>query len=204
MGRLICFSGLDGSGKTTQAVSFSDWLNENGVNSIVYHTKNLENKRNDIMIKTLSYLKKKKLKLESEKIKGIYAAFTFDDIIQNIVKPDLENHDVVVIDRYLETQYFIYKLKGIDTEYSEQILDGILRPDINFHIDVRPEVCYDRIMSRSKKVMEHETLENLTKAYQYYHENYRTFSLTMVNGERTIEEIQEDIREQYESITEKW
>lgn len=195
MGSLICFSGLDGSGKSTQAMLLSNWLNENGLKSIVYHTKNIGFKKNDVMMQTLNYMKNKDLKLSNDKVKGIYAAFTFKDIIENTIVPELEKNDVVIIDRYLETQYFIYKLQGIDSEYSELILSEIIKPEINFLIDVSAQVCYERISSRDKKIMEHESLENLQMAYKYYNDNVDFYNFVKVDGNREIKNINNDIIE---------
>lgn len=59
MNKIICFSGLDGSGKSTQSLLFYRYLCNQKINSKLYHTKNIIYNKKIIIKNILDFIKKR-------------------------------------------------------------------------------------------------------------------------------------------------
>lgn len=113
----------------------------------------------------------------------------------------LESSDYIILDRYVEIQFFIYGLQGISSVYSDQILSTVPKSYLNFFINVNPEDSYPRICSRRKDIKDHESFDNRLLAYDYYSNNIGRFNLTPVDGSLNINVIQFEIRKIFEEKT---
>lgn len=176
-GKLITFSGIDGSGKSTLSKLVYNYYKDqfpsalqSGFGNKIF-TKELERIAND--------LNQEKRSLFSEYICNIawlgdLAYNAFDMII-----PLLNNGVTVFVDRY----YLCAKVYSMAT--TEQRIDRLFslyeclpKPDICFYLMVDPKVAMNRIMNRGKKRVYYETEDFLTKIRHTYdvvipNENYR-------------------------------
>ena len=73
--------------------------------------------------------------------------------------------------------------------------NNFLLPDLTIIVDVSPESCIERIENRGKPKELFEKLDKLTKVSKIYKKIPNMFeNVTMVNGERPMPEVFEDIK----------
>lgn len=193
MGVLISICGLDGSGKTTQGQLLNSFFTKRGYKSVMLHTKYLQIDKSIVMRKTLDFMRIRNVTFSESILKGIYAAFSFDFLVDSYILKELKENDFVILDRYIETQYCMYKINAIESDFATNILDTVRKADIAFFLDVSPEVCYKRIESRGRSILFHESIENLKIAYDFYKQNKNVFNFCEINANAPMEVINKEI-----------
>ncbi len=167
-GKLICITGIDGSGKTTLAKSINNDLKNEGLDSIYVYgrvvpivsrffmilgRKVMKSKPKDIFVEYDKYTRYKKKVFHNSIIAEIYKlAFLLDQSIVILVKimPRMLCGKIVICDRYVYDT--IITDLSVDLGYSDsQILDltnkafSILpKPNIIFLIDIQEEIAFSR------------------------------------------------------------
>ncbi len=68
-------------------------------------------------------------------------------------------------------------------------------PDVHIYIRTNPEVCYERICSRTQTGDNGITLEYLNKLHEYYEEYIKTRTSYVIDGHQDPEEIHKQIKE---------
>ena len=77
--------------------------------------------------------------------------------------------------------------------------DNFLLPDLTIIVDVSPESCVERIENRGEPKELFEKLEKLTKVNEIYKKIPEMFeNVVMINGEKPIPEVFEDIKKEVE------
>lgn len=195
MAKLICFAGLDGSGKTTQAQKIYDFLTERNKESkfIRFHTEPLKVEMAGIVERTTKYLMKNHMMLSMNEIETLKEAFHIQMKVQNEIEPACSKMEYVVLDRYYET-YDAFSYYTGEINWVQKINAPFRKPDYYFFIDVEAETCYERIKKSGRRISSHESIENLTLARKYYMDNAEKYSYIFINGEQPIDKIQQDIR----------
>lgn len=195
MAQLICFAGLDGSGKTTQAQKTYNYLIDRNCESkfIRFHTEPFKAEMAEIGERTARYLMKNHMMLSMNEIETLKEAFHIQMKVQNEIEPAYSKMEYVILDRYYETyDAFSYYTGAIN--WVQKINSPFRKPDYYFFIDVAAETCYQRIKRSGRRISDHESVENLALARKYYMNSVDKYSYIVINGEQSIEEIQRDIR----------
>ncbi len=146
-GIFIAIEGIDGSGKTTLAVSLANWLF--GLKRSVFLTRE---PYNDAAIRK---------KLSEEKPSGEELAKLFVEDrrahIEAVIKPALLAGCDVVTDRFMYSTLTYQQAQGIPFESLYAMQAGFIRPDITIILDLAPEEALKRISGREG----HEYFERL-------------------------------------------
>jgi deoxyadenosine/deoxycytidine kinase len=66
-------------------------------------------------------------------------------------------------------------------------------PDVTILIDKTPELCYEHIQYRTQTGDSNVTLEYLQKLHTYYEDFKKTPGVIVIDGNRTISEVSEDV-----------
>lgn len=150
-GQLITFEGIDGSGKSTQAVMTADWLEEQGTKVLSLRepggTRIGESIRSILLAKANTAMC-----METELL--LFSAARAQ-IVREVIEPALAEGIWVICDRFYDssTAYQGYG-RGIDLDmihHLQAIATGGLRPDKTFLLDVSMPVALQRLSGRPGK-----------------------------------------------------
>jgi len=196
MSKLICFAGLDGSGKTTQAQKTYEWLNKNSMESefIRFHTEPTKVELAEVVKRTTQYLMTHQMMLSMNEVETLKEAFYVQIKIQDLILPTLKAKKNVILDRYYET-YSAYSNLTTRKDWIRKINEPFIKPDFYFYVDVLPEVSFERIKKSGRRINDHESIEKLTLARNYYMEHLDMYSFIIIDGNQPVEKIQQDIKE---------
>ena len=190
----ITIEGVESSGKSIQAKLLTDWLKENGLNPLLTIEPG-----GTPFGKTI-----RELLLNGTNIDPITEFFLYlSDRKEHIIKvilPAMEKGKIVVSDRYYDST-FAYQGggRGIDKKWIESLMNYVVQnviPDITFLIDISPEISLSRIKGKDR--IEKEEMAFHKRVREAYLKRAREFPdrIRVINGARTIREIQDDIRNQ--------
>lgn len=218
MGISLAIEGIDGSGKRTLAENLQLKFNEMGLESeIISFPRHKEDYSGELVDKFLY----EDLKFNDDSYKPLREGmlYAIDRLVclgriredgKSII--DKYNEDTLLIfDRYLSSN-FIHRCNNMNEndlkvyiqqmKYIEFSLLGLPEPDVTLVLSVKPEVSYENILKRGRKMDENESLESLTIAYNNLQrlcdlEGYKMIDCCRLNEEGKYEMLSR------EEITEK-
>ena len=161
-GRFICFEGIDGSGKSTQAGLLASTMEAHGIDHISLAEPS--NGAYGLEIREI-LLKDDIYGLPAvERQMELFILDRADDVQRNIT-PALSMDKTVIIDRYYFSNAAYQGAMGLDYIFilEENRKRFFPEPDIVFLIDISPEEALKRIKSRNKTTDLFEKKEFLTK-----------------------------------------
>lgn len=198
-GKFIAFEGLDGSGQTTQANLLKNYLTEKGFEVILTKEPTMDSEAGRLANKILSQNKK----LSPEELKALQDKFAEDRSWhqKNKIEPNLEKGKIVVTDRSQFSSFSFGAASGVDLEYLIRINEKFIEPDLVILLETSPKTSIERIKKRSTKETLFEKEKQLEKVWQVYEKLAKKFkNIVVVNGEKSIEEIYQKIRQIVERI----
>lgn len=202
-GRLICFTGIDGSGKTTQAKLLVDWLASQGIKTTYTWSRGevlairriflsmgrraLGTSTREIASDQASYRKyqsRKSRLMGNALVRTLWSVMTYVEHLVQInldIRRQLQDGFWVVCDRYQWDT--LIDLAVLNNKDSEWLVNGfnrftwrlIPRPAITFLIDIPPEEA----MRRKDDI---PSLEYVQKRRAHYLHVAETGSFTVVDG----------------------
>jgi dTMP kinase len=111
----------------------------------------------------------------------------------------MEEGYTVISDRYYFSSY-AYHGVHVDIDWviaANALSAATLKPDVNFFIDVDPEVSMKRLNSTRGTIDLYETLENLQQVKAKYLESFDKLKgeekIVFINGNQTVAAIADDI-----------
>lgn len=165
---IIAFEGLDKAGKHTQMTMLYDFLVERGINVEkisfpVYDTPTGKLIR--------SYLEGN-YPIDNHTFELLMAA---DKYAQQKYIYDLseKNVDVLLLDRYILSQYVYGMANQVDLHWLKQVLSNIVEPDITIYLDIQAEES----IKRKGKFEENDKYENDLEFLNQVRINYLKFVL---------------------------
>ncbi len=175
-GKLIAFEGIDGSGKSTQAKKFADWLESLGRE--VVRTREPTNGPWGRKIREARFTAR--LSPEDE-----LNAFIEDrrQHVGELLNPSLARGAVVVIDRYYYSTVAYQGARGLDSaELFARNRAFAPKPDLVVLVDVEPSKSLERINARGEGQDLFESLGELTAVRQRFLAMASEPHVTVVDG----------------------
>jgi dTMP kinase len=174
-GIFIVIEGLDGSGKTTQAILLAKKLEE--THKLLLTAEPSQGKIG-VFIREGCLYEEKRLPTEAEAL--LFAADRIEHM-QNEITPALDQGKLVICDRYVYSSLAYQGSAGLSLDWIKTINARALQPDFSIFIDVSPEQVLERL-KRKKSVM--ETLETQRKVREVYLKFVEKGDLVRVDGDK--------------------
>ncbi len=191
-GLFITLEGIDGCGKSTHARLLARWLRRKGFSVLC-----TDEPTDGLVGRTIKRILKGKLHVPVEVEVFLFSADRAWHLA-NVILPALERGWVVINERYVGSSLAYQTARGASERLVRKANALAANPDLAFFIDVSPEVAAKRVR-RDRKPDEFERDTELQRRVrQGYLRQVRRGELRYVDGNRSKEEIQAEIREAVE------
>ncbi len=196
-GKFIVFEGIDGSGKSTQMKLLSNALTKQKIENSLTLEPTF-----GMVGESLHDILSGEIKADPRVVASLFVADRLDHILnpENGVLKSLGEGKTIICDRYYFSSY-AYQSVEVPEQWvidANRLCADALKPDVTIFIDISPKVAMERILANRDKVELYETEERLTRVRDAY---FRAFDrmkdserVKIIDGERSVEEIAEDIR----------
>src|SRR6266513_1268639 len=208
-GRLIVVEGADGSGRSTQIVRLVQWLEGGG-----HATVQVGLKRSTLVSEELEQAQQGNIL--SRTTLSLFYATDFADQLENIILPALKAGFIVLADRYIYTLMVRDLVRGLDEAWLKNLYGISVVPDAVFYLNVSPELLVQRNFQKIQALdywesgmdigLSRDMFDSFLKYQALVETEFRrlqaTYGFTIVNGERSIEEISAELQERVEKLLE--
>ncbi len=194
---LICFEGIDGSGKTTQAEMLLESLNLYQEPTVYLR----EPGGTELGEYVRDYLKSNREMTPMAELFFFSAARA--ELVERRIKPILQEGMHVILDRYFISTFAYQGYgRGLDDNLIANITFAIAigaMPDVVFYIDLDPEIAAKRIAEKTDRFnFDMEFQRRVREGYQKYIEaisiaSLGIFCLITLDGTGSPEEIQSQV-----------
>ncbi len=208
-GKLVVIEGADGSGRSTQIARLVQWLEGCG-----HATVQVGLKRSTLVSEELEQAKQGNIL--SHLTMSLFYATDFADQLENIILPALKAGFIVLADRYIYTLMVRDLVRGLDEAWLKNVYGISVVPDAVFYLSVSPELLVQRNFQKIQALdywesgmdigLSRDMFDSFLKYQALVETEFRrlqaTYGFTIVNGERSIEEISAELQERVEKLLE--
>lgn len=189
-GVLIAFEGIDGAGKTTQAMLVREWLSNNGYDVIIFKEPT-KGKWGQKIREIVDYGRQG---ISARDELDLFVNDRKEHVKQNI-RPALEARKVVLMDRYYFSTIAYQGARGIGTEEIRQINEKFApTPDIVLLFDLSPRLGLSRVFGgRDGKLTQFEKEEYLKDVRSVFNKLELPY-IQRVDGARSEQDVFKDIQ----------
>ena len=206
-GKLVVVEGADGSGRSTQIAMLVEWLEANG-----HATVQVGLKRSTLVSEELEEATNGNIL--SRKTLSLFYATDFADQLENAIMPALRAGLMVLADRYIYTLMARDLVRGQDERWLKNMYGIAIAPDAVFYLNVSPEQLVQRNLAKTQSLdfwesgmdlglsvdMFDSFLEYQGRMAKQFQHLQKTYDFTIVDGARSAEEINADLRAKIETI----
>jgi dTMP kinase len=208
-GKLVVIEGADGSGRSTQIARLVQWLEGCG-----HATVQVGLKRSTLVSEELEQAKQGNIL--SHLTMSLFYATDFADQLENIILPALKAGFIVLADRYIYTLMVRDLVRGLDEAWLKNLYGISVVPDAVFYLNVSPELLVQRNFQKIQALdywesgmdigLSRDMFDSFLKYQALVETEFRrlqaTYGFTIVNGERSIEEISAELQQRVEKLLE--
>jgi dTMP kinase len=206
-GKLIVVEGADGSGRSTQIARLVEWLEGCG-----HATVQVGLKRSTLVSEELE--KAQQGNILSRTTLSLFYATDFADQLENIILPGLRAGLMVLADRYIYTLMVRDMVRGMDSAWLKNLYGIAVVPDVVFYLNVLPEALVERNFAKNQALdfwesgmdlglsrdMFDSFLQYQSLVAAKFKELQATYGFTIVDGHRTPEEINIELRKRIDAV----
>lgn len=188
-GKFIVFEGIDKSGKETQAKMLYDYLHKKAI-PVIYTEEPTDKNAIGRLVK--KWLVGQATITSGEAITLMYTADRYEHL-KNVILPALSVGKNVICDRFFySTIAYESTIFGVEREWIRSLHKDVKKPDVVIFIDIDPEISLKR-----ERALPNDRLEKvglLKKVREAYKEMVNEERFFMVNGDRTKDEVFNDVK----------
>lgn len=206
-GKLIVVEGADGSGRSTQTARLVEWLETGG-----HATVQVGLKRSSLVSEELQLAQQGNIL--SRTTLGLFYATDFADQLENIIIPALKAGFIVLADRYIYTLMARDLVRGMDEAWLKNLYSIALVPDAVFYLAVDAEELVQRNLAKSASLdywesgmdlgLSRDMFDSFVK-YQTAMQTaflrlQKTYGFTIVNCNRSVDEVNEELKKKISAV----
>lgn len=209
VGKLIVVEGADCSGRSTQIHRLVEWLEGSG-----HATVQVGLKLSTLVSEELEQAKQGNIL--SRITLSLFYATDFADQLENTILPALRAGSMVLADRYIYTLMARDLVRGMDESWVKNLYSMALVPDAVFYLNVAPEELVQRNFAKHSTLDYWESGIDLGLARDWFdsfliyqgliekqfHRMQTTFKFTTVDGHRSADTINAELRGKIENVLE--
>lgn len=195
-GAFLVFEGVNGCGKSVQAVRMYNWLWSQKI--AVLSTK--EPTTGFVGQQIRRALKEADLMtaLGPTNLQSWYALDSYQHV-KEVVVPALGRGEVVISDRYrlslVHSAFRVEQIKELLDLNAAILKENFLLPDVTFVFDVRPELAVERLAKKGNALDLQENMAEISRTRERYLELAKVWPNTrVINADREEKEIFKEIR----------
>jgi dTMP kinase len=206
-GKLIVVEGADGSGRSTQIELLVDWLEGSGHAAVQVGLK-----RSTLVSEELE--KAQQGNILSRTTLSLFYATDFADQLENIILPALRAGCMVLADRYIYTLMARDMVRGMDEAWLKNLYSIALVPDAVFYLKVKAEDLVQRNFAKNATLdywesgmdlgLSRDMFDSFLKYQATMEKTFEqlqaTYGFTIVDGHRSVEEINADLQTKIEAV----
>lgn len=200
-GKLIVVEGIDGSGKTTQALLLHKWLQ--AANLPVFFTE----WNSSPLVRSATKAGKKENRLTPTTFSLLHATDFADRLTYHIIPP-LKAGMIVIADRYAYTAFARDTARGVDPKWVREVYAMAPRPDVAFYFKVSVQSSLRRLKNARAKIKFYEAGMDLglcsdpdesfilfqSRVLAEYDKISDEFGLHVMDAELPMDEQQREVR----------
>ena len=204
-GHIICLTGIDGCGKSTQLEKLAEWFREQKIPSALIKMSPRKREHYSIYHDVKYNLLAEGKEMPAD-IRAIILAFDSYVQICTEVIPLLEKGYIVLCDRYVESTDLYLAARGINNYWPNQILKYAPKADLTLYISNSVDNCMARIKERGGHIQSHENEKMLLKIKECFESKYakEKYSLVKIDGSGSIESTYDQIIEIVQKVVLRW
>jgi dTMP kinase len=206
-GKLIVVEGGDGSGRSTQISRLIEWLEATG-----HGTKQVGLKHSTLVSEELE--RAQQGNILSHRTLSLFYATDFADQLENVIVPALKAGFIVLADRYIYTLMARDLVRGLELGWLQNLYGIALQPDAVFYLRVPPEALVQRSLAKYAALDYWESGMDLGldrdifnsflifqgQMQERFQELASHYQFTFVDGNRTVDEITEELKDRISRV----
>jgi len=206
-GKLIVVEGADGSGRSSQIARLVQWLEGRG-----HATIQVGLKRSTLVREELE--RAQQGNILSHTTMSLFYATDFADQLENVIVPALRAGFMVLADRYIYTLMARDLVRGADERWLRNLYGIALVPDAVFYLKVSPELLVQRTFAKKHALdfwesgmdlgLSRDMFDSFLKYQEMMIDQFERLRLAydfdIVDGSRSLEEINADLRRHIEDV----
>ncbi|HRY47293.1 MAG TPA: thymidylate kinase [Candidatus Paceibacterota bacterium] len=206
-GKLIVVEGADGSGRSTQIARLVEWLEGSG-----HATLQVGLKLSTLVSEELEIAKQGNIL--SHTTMSLFYATDFADQLENNIVPALRAGFMVLADRYVYTLMARDMVRGMDDAWLRNLYGIALVPDAVFYLNVSAEQLIQRNFAKNQALdywesgidlgLSRDWFDSFVKYQMLIAQQFKklqaTYGFTIVDGNRSAEAVNADLRHKIEMV----
>lgn len=205
-GKLIVIEGTDGAGRSTQVALLKNWLEVRG-----YAVVETGWARSNLMHKSIEFAKSGNM-MDRMTFSLLYAT-DFADRLENQIIPALKSGHIVIADRYVYTAFVRDMVRDSDPQWIRNVFGFALVPDLVLYLKIDMDTLIPRAIESGginywEAGMDMHMGQDLFDSFVNYQSRLiadyeklaKEFNFETVDATKTVDEIQDKIREKVKEI----
>jgi dTMP kinase len=196
-GLFIVVEGIDGCGKSTQAMMLASWIFSEfkGVDSVTLTHEPTNSKFGKNIYARLQNKSSDESQTAKERMLELYV-LDREQHVDTLIAPILAKKGLVICDRYKYSTIAYQSAQGVPMQHTIDENVGFPVPDVTLVFNINPETCVARMEKAGKNLDKFEKIAFLEKVKEQYLRLPTLLpneKIQIINANQSIEQIHADV-----------